>query len=166
MKLKTLGVLIVLFVFCCSTKCQDEKMKVAFISDQNGLKAEHKSTTPLVEVEFCMPDMPACEVKRVYPDGSLYLLNRENPDAPLWAYLTMVQEAGLMELNKIFASVCNVNETPGKAPAELGSCTYRFQTADCGKEVMVYGLNYGGYAPLQKVTNAINFNLVQYKGAK
>ncbi len=139
-------------------------MNVPFISDPVGLKAEHKTQTPLTEIVFCMPDQPACEVTRVYPDGALYLQSVSNEKEPFWSYLTMVTEAGLKELNEIFASVCHVKETPGPAPAELGSTTYRFQTADCGREIVIYGVNYGKYEPLDRVTNAINFNLVQYKG--
>ena len=88
---------------------------------------------------------------------------RINPDAPVWTYLTRVKEKGLKELQEIFMGVCHVKDLPGKASMDLGSSTYRFHSEDCSREIVIYGINYGPYAPLERVTNAVNFNLEQIR---
>lgn len=160
MSLRAAWLIGLLALFCASSKCQHDTMKVAFITDQTGLQAVHKDMTPLVEKVYCPSEEQQCQVTRVYPDGALYLQGMLQPGRPQWTYLTQVTPAGLEQLHGMFASVCGVEGQPPAGGRDLGTLTIRWQNDDCGREVTIMGVEYGDYAPLQRLSDVINGNLV------
>jgi hypothetical protein len=158
MSYKPMLLILSLSVLFFSSKCQVESMDVPFIKDQQGLKEEHLKQNPLFEQVVIAPGSKTEEVTRVYPDGSMYFYSAVNPAAPMWAYFTKVKAAGIDQITEIFEAACNT-DAPANEVAGEGSETFRFLTKECGKVVVINGVDYGVYKDLQKVNNIVNANL-------
>lgn len=137
-------------------------MHIDFIENTNGLKPEHQGITPLLEKLYRPPGRQNLEVTRVYRDGGLYFFfeNRAAPDSAGWAYLTVVKDKGLNELHSIFDKVCDLKGEPPASGGGEGEMTIRFDTGRCRREIVVYGIDYGEFRELDKISDAINLNLV------
>ncbi len=138
-------------------------MTIQFIETTEGLKAEHKNISPLLEKVFCPPQSITCETSRVYPDGSLYFLMEDEAGKQMWGLLTTVKPAGLKQLEDLFDACCAIKTPPDANQNDLGSTIYRFNSSKCQKEVLIRGISYGKYEELMEVTNIINGNLMPIK---
>lgn len=153
------GMAMLLAIVLLSSNCKVKSMEVHFITETKGLKAEHATTPPLMERVYHPPGTSTEEVMRVYADGSLYFYGPADSVARQWGYLTKVKPEGVAQLTTVLEEACGIEEKGSPQGHDLGSETFRFHTAACDKEVVIYGIDYGKYAALQRVTLIVNGNL-------
>lgn len=144
-----------LMALCLFSNCQTPSMEVQFIENKEGLRPEHLDEVPLLETEYCFPGRE-CEVSRLYNDGGYYFYRPPQG----WFYLTQVKPSGTGQLKEIFNKYCELDEETVKDDGADGTYSYRWHTSKCGKEVMVFGRRFGGYADLMNVNTIINSNLI------
>lgn len=154
-------------ILLLSSQCQSPDMKAPFDSLQKGLKNDHLESRPLLEKIFCPTGQTsACETMRVYADGALYFLDQRNAADPSWIHATKVKQEGISRLVQIFESLCQVADEKQGGNADGGTVTYRFETTACGREVIIHGVNYGQFYPLESVATIVNSNLEPFQVPK
>jgi hypothetical protein len=145
-------------------KRQQSKPRVKLHPVTAGLLPRHRSKTPLLEKEACIPSARPggksnCQLTRVYGDGALYQLSRKQGQKPEhWHHLARLKTGTVEKLARLFKEVCD-----GKDPLygnDRGSFVYRVHTPGCTRELIVTGIPDGGLRRLLEVPNLINHNLV------
>ena len=133
-------------------------MPVDFLEFSRGLKDEHTSARPMLERIHCPPG-GTCQAMRVYADGGLYFQDARDPAVPAWSYLTQVKPEGVAALRTLLEGVCSVEATPRRSENAVGSTTFRWELPTCSREVVIVGVDFDAYAPLEKLQGVVNANL-------
>jgi hypothetical protein len=121
----------------------------------DGIQEKHIDEVFLLQRKNCPPNLD-CTIDRIYNDGSFYFYINNSKS---WALVTTLNKGGLNELKTLLADHCRIIESPTEGLSSKGTLEFIFNVNECSRKIVIYGVDYGRYAELQKVSSLINSNL-------
>lgn len=132
-----------------------------------GLKLHHQKENPLFEKTYIPPLRGAKLVSRVYADGSLYYLSRENhpetmesPDLH-WNYISLVSGKGMELIKNMLGIGCGINDQIPSSGNSMGAVMWKISCENGIREMIIPGIPSGKYRIFLDIDEAVNANIMK-----
>lgn len=138
-----------------------------FVEYTAGLKLHHQKENPLFEKTYIPPLRGAKLVSRVYADGSLYYLSRENPPENLesppqhWNYISSVSGKGTELIKEMLVLCCSMNAEIPSSGNSMGAVMWKISCKNGIREMIIPGIPSGKYRIFLDIDEAINANIMK-----
>jgi len=138
-----------------------------FVEYTAGLKLHHQKENPLFEKTYFPPLRGAKLVSRVYADGSLYYLSRENQPENLeseekhWNYISSVSGKGIQLIKNMLGIGCKINDEIPPSGNSMGTVMWKISCENGIREMIIPGIPSGKYRIFLDIDEAINANIMK-----
>ena len=143
--------------------CGDPPPIVTFLAVEGGLRGEHASVRPWLEMSSCTRGEETsnrhavCTIERLYADGAVYVTAGDPPSA--WGYLGKIDSLRAAQVEQTLTNACAIDGAPPTSASDGGTVLYRWSNAMCDRQVTVGGADYGPFESLRALWTTITQSL-------
>lgn len=138
-----------------------------FLEYTAGLKLHHQKENPLFEKTYIPPLRGAKLVSRVYADGSLYYLSRENYPETLeskethWNFISSVSGIGIELIKNLLEKGCGINHEIPPSGNSMGAVMWKISCESGIREIVIPGIPSGKFRIFSDIDEAVNSNIIK-----